>query len=134
MITIEGVNPRMIANNLTPFRPIHPGEILKDEIEYRGLSRRLLAEQMGVPYSMLNSILNGRHPVTVEFAMLFGAVLDLDAKPLISMQADYDYQTINQNKTFTSRLAELRKMAVVFQQPTKKGHFATSKNVRSVMA
>ena len=25
----------MIANKLTPFYPIHPGEILKDEIEYR---------------------------------------------------------------------------------------------------
>ena len=35
MIKIEGVDPKMIANNLTPSEPIHPGEILKDEIEYR---------------------------------------------------------------------------------------------------
>ena len=34
MIKIEGVDPKMIANNLTPSEPIHPGEILKDEIEY----------------------------------------------------------------------------------------------------
>ena len=32
MIKIEGVDPKMIANNLTPSEPIHPGEILKDEI------------------------------------------------------------------------------------------------------
>jgi len=25
----------MIANNLTPYEPTHPGEILKDEIKYR---------------------------------------------------------------------------------------------------
>ena len=37
MIKIEGVDPKMIANNLTPSEPIHPGEILKDEIEYRGI-------------------------------------------------------------------------------------------------
>ena len=28
----------MIANNMTSAFPTHPGEILKDEIEYRGIS------------------------------------------------------------------------------------------------
>lgn len=48
MITLKGVDPRMIANNLTPSELIHPGEMIKDEIEYRGLSQRKLAEQMGI--------------------------------------------------------------------------------------
>ena len=30
MTTLEGVNPQMIANNLKPFQPTHPGEVLKD--------------------------------------------------------------------------------------------------------
>ena len=38
MITINGVEPNMIANNLTPAFPTHPGEVLKEEIEYRGIS------------------------------------------------------------------------------------------------
>jgi hypothetical protein len=42
MIQLKGVDPRMIANNLTPYEPTHPGEILKDEIEYRGLSRDII--------------------------------------------------------------------------------------------
>ena len=130
MITLPGVDPRMIANNLMPFEPTHPGEILKDEIEYRGLSQRDLAEQMGVSYATLNSILNSKHPVTAEYAMLFEAVLDVDAMPLISMQADYDYQIANRNKTFVSRLAKLREMSVVFQQPT----FTTQKRVHPVTA
>jgi plasmid maintenance system antidote protein VapI len=33
----------MIANNLTPYEPTHPGEVLKEEIEYRGISQRKLA-------------------------------------------------------------------------------------------
>ena len=37
MITLKGVDPTMIANNLTPSEPVHPGEILKDEIAYRGI-------------------------------------------------------------------------------------------------
>ena len=38
----------MVANKLTPFYPIHPGEILKDEVEYRKISQRALARQMGI--------------------------------------------------------------------------------------
>ena len=37
-VTIQGIDPGMIANNLTPAYPTHPGEILKDEIEYREIS------------------------------------------------------------------------------------------------
>ena len=48
MITLKGVDPRMIANNLTPSEPIHQGEMIKDESDYRGLSQRKLAEQMGI--------------------------------------------------------------------------------------
>ena len=60
MIEIQGTDPTMIANNLTPAYPTHPGEVLKDEIEYRKLSQRKLAEQMGISYKMLNDILNCR--------------------------------------------------------------------------
>ncbi|KAA6307608.1 Antitoxin HigA, partial [termite gut metagenome] len=57
MITLKGIDPRMIANNLTPYEPTHPGEILKEEIESRGISQRKLAAQMGVAYSVLNEVL-----------------------------------------------------------------------------
>lgn len=66
MIKIEGVDPKMIANNLTPFEPTHPGEVIKDEIEYRGLSQRKLAAQMGISPTLLNEILNGKRAVSVQ--------------------------------------------------------------------
>ena len=37
----------MRANEMTPAFPTHPGDVLKDEIEYRGISQRQLAEEMG---------------------------------------------------------------------------------------
>ena len=40
MIKIDGIDPKMIANNLTSFEPMHPGEILKDEIGFRGVSQK----------------------------------------------------------------------------------------------
>ena len=114
MITINGVNPRMIANNLTPYEPTHPGELVKDEIEYRGISQRKLAKQMGVAYSVLNEVLNGKRPVTTEYALLFEAALGIDADPLVGMQTDYNLQTIRQNKSWNERLANIRKVAAAF--------------------
>jgi addiction module HigA family antidote len=113
MITLEGVDPRMIANNLTPYEPTHPGEILKEEIEYRGISQRKLAAQMGVSYSVLNEVLNAKRPVTTEYALLFEAALGIDAGIFIRMQADYDMQVTRENKSFADRLAQVRKMAAI---------------------
>ena len=70
MITLQGIDPKMIANNLTPSNPIHPGELIKDEIEYRGISQRKLALQMGVSPTLLNEILNGKRSVSTEYALL----------------------------------------------------------------
>jgi hypothetical protein len=39
MITSKRIDPRMIANNLTLYAPTHPGELLKEEIEYRGIKQ-----------------------------------------------------------------------------------------------
>ena len=60
MTTLEGVDPKMIANNLRSYQPTHPGEVLKDELEYRGISQRSLAREMGISYSVLNEVLNGK--------------------------------------------------------------------------
>lgn len=111
MITLKGVDPKMIANNLTPSEPVHPGEILKDEIEYRGLSQQKLASQMGISPSLLNEILNGKRAVSTEYALLFEAALDIDAEPLVKMQANYDMQKAKSNKSFLERLANVRKLA-----------------------
>jgi addiction module HigA family antidote len=114
MITLKGVDPRMIANNLTPYEPTHPGEILKGEVEYRGISQRKLAAKMGVAYSVLNEVLNAKRPVTTEYALLFEAALGIDAEPLIGMQADYNIQVMRKNKSFADRLAEIKKVVAVF--------------------
>jgi len=94
-------------------RPIHPGEVIKDEIEYRGISQGKLATQMGMSYKMMNHILNEHRPVTTQTALLFEAALGIPADSLIRLQADYNLQVINQDKSFASRLAKIRKMVAV---------------------
>ena len=102
-----------ITDNLTPAIPTHPGEILKDEIEFRGISQRQLAEQMGVQYSVLNEILNKRRPLTEKTALLFEAALGIDAEPLMRLQLKYNMQTVRKDKSFTERLAKIRKVAAL---------------------
>ncbi len=106
-------NNAMCANRLTPAYPTHPGEILKEEIEYRGISQRKLADRMGMPYSVLNEILNAHRPLTEKTAMLFEAVLDIDAEPLMRLQLKYNMLAIRKEKSFMERLAQIRKVAAV---------------------
>ena len=103
MITLQGIDPKMIANNLTPSNPIHPGELIKDEIEYRGISQRKL----------LNEILNGKRSVSTEYALLFEAALGIDAEVWIRQQARYDMQMAKSDTSFLERLAHIRKIAAV---------------------
>ena len=101
----------MIANNTTPIFPPHPGEILKDEIEYRGISQRKLAEEMGIAYSALNEILNARRPVTEKTALLLEAALGVNAEPLLKMQMRYNIQLTRKDATFMKRLSQVRRIA-----------------------
>jgi addiction module HigA family antidote len=102
------------ANKMEPFQPTHPGEVIKDEIEYRGISQRALAAQIGVSYTQLNEVLNGKRTLNTEMALLISAALDIDAEPLLAMQMRYDVITARRNQSFVSRLKSIRKIAATF--------------------
>ena len=96
------------------FSPTHPGEVLKDEIEYRKISQTQLAKQMGMSYKILNDILNERRPITTTTAMMFEAALGVPAYSLINIQNEYNLQVASRDKSLSAKLAEIRKMASMF--------------------
>jgi addiction module HigA family antidote len=100
-----------MANMRFGFTPTHPGEVLKDEIEFRKLSQTRLAKQMGMSYKILNDILNERRPITTTTAMMFEAALGVPAYSLINIQTKYNMQVASQDKSLLERLAQIRKMA-----------------------
>jgi len=104
----------MEANKMEPFEPTHPGEVIKDEIEYRGISQRALAAQIGVSYTQLNEVLNGKRTLNTELALLISAALGIDAEPLLSMQIRYNVINAQRNQSFVSRLKSIRKFAAAF--------------------
>lgn len=107
------MDERKCANRLTPAYPTHPGEIIKDEIEFRGISQRRLAENMGMQYSVLNEILNAHRPLTEKTALMIEAALGIDAEPLMRLQLKYNMQTTKKDATFMERLSQIRKVAAV---------------------
>ena len=92
-------------------RPIHPGELLKEEVENRKLPQTKLAAQTGISYKVLNDILNCRRPLTTSTALLFEAALGISAGLLMRMQLDYNMQLAESDQTLMERLKQVRKYA-----------------------
>lgn len=93
--------------------PTHPGDVLKEEIEVRKISQKKFSEILGVPYTMLNEILNGKRSVTCDFALMVEAALGINPELLINMQTRYNMATSRKNKTFLDRLSSIRRIAAV---------------------
>ena len=95
------------------YSPTHPGEVVKDEIEYRGISQRALAESVGMTYSVINEILNGRRPVSTRTALMFEAALGIPAYILVRLQEKYDMQTAKADRELSARLRKIRRFEPV---------------------
>jgi addiction module HigA family antidote len=50
-------------------QPVHPGEILRDELEALSLSANALSKALGVPVNRITAILNGQRGVTANTAL-----------------------------------------------------------------
>jgi len=102
-----------MGNLGNPFIPIHPGGLIKDELEYRGISQRSFALKFGVSYPMLNEILNGKRPISTDFALFLEASLGVSAGLLVRMQTSYDLQVAQKDKKLSERLNHIRKIAAI---------------------
>ena len=89
----------------------HPGSVIKDEIESRGISQRKLAELTGIGYTVINEILNGHRPLTERSALLIAAALDIDSDPLLRLQYKYNMQTLMKDESFLKRLKTIKGFA-----------------------
>ncbi len=94
--------------------PTHPGEILKEELESRGITQKRFAEVIGVPYTQLNEILNGKRSVSTDFALMMEAAIGINPELLINMQNRYNMALSRRKNILTERLKNIRKACAVF--------------------
>lgn len=91
----------------TSFIPTHPGEVLKDELSSRGISQKEFAKRIGIPYTMLNDILNEKRPLSAVNAILVECALGISADLLIGLQTDYNMYFARRDKSVRSKAAQI---------------------------
>lgn len=95
--------------------PTHPGDVLKEELECRGISQKKMAELLAMPYTQLNEILNAKRPVSTDFALMVEAALGINPELLINMQNRYNMSVAKQRPSFLERLGSIsRRCASAF--------------------
>ena len=70
--------------------PVHPGELLFEEIATRDLTVEALALKLRVPADHLGEIIQGRRAVSAETALRLGRFLGTGAVFWLNLQSAYD--------------------------------------------
>lgn len=112
-VQLPNIDPHMIANNLVASNPMHPGELLRDELEARGITQKHLSEELGIRRSILSEIIHGKRSISTEYALLFEAALGIDADFWLKLQADYNKEIAKADAGFMQRLNRIRQIAAV---------------------
>ena len=68
----------MKTKQIAPAKAIHPGEILKDELDAREISQKEFAIKLGIQPTQLNEIIKGKRGITAEHAVLIGKALEME--------------------------------------------------------
>lgn len=79
-----------------PRTPIHPGEVLGDELEETGLSAKKLADVIHVPPNRLYQILAGKRNITADTALRLSRYLGMSADFWMNLQSAYDLDLARQ--------------------------------------
>ena len=70
---------------------IHPGEILyHDFLAPSGITQSQFAEHLGVPFQMINQIINRKRAISPQNAWRFAQALGTSPEFWMELQADYD--------------------------------------------
>jgi addiction module HigA family antidote len=68
----------------------HPGEVLRDELEARGLSAHALALSLRLPASRISQIVRGRRAITPETALRLARYFGSSPAIWLRLQVAYD--------------------------------------------
>ena len=89
--------------------PIHPGEVLREELEILGLSAAEFSRQLNVPTNRITGILNEKRAITADTALRLGHWFGTSAEMWLNLQ-----------KLYELRLAENEKGAEIRKLPKRK--------------
>ena len=71
-------------------RAVHPGEILKEELETLGVSQTELARQINVPPNRISQVIAGKRSVTGDTALRLGHWFGVEPQFWLNLQTQFD--------------------------------------------
>ena len=71
-------------------RPVHPGEILREELDGLGLSANALAKALGVPVNRVTMILNGQRGVSADTALRLARYFGTTPRLWLNLQKTWE--------------------------------------------
>jgi addiction module HigA family antidote len=77
-------------------RAVHPGEILKGELDELGVTPTEFARQIDVPPNRISQIIAGKRAVTGDTALRFGHWFGTDPQFWLNLQGAYDIRIAEQ--------------------------------------
>ena len=76
--------------------PIHPGELLLDELNEIGVSLNELGRALRVPMNRISAIVNGKRSITVDTAMRLARYFGASPQYWLNLQNAYDLEVAAQ--------------------------------------
>lgn len=77
-------------------RPIHPGEVLRDELVEIGMTANAFAHALHVPANRITYILNGNRAITADTALRFSRFFGTTPEFWLNLQIAYDLKIARQ--------------------------------------
>jgi HTH-type transcriptional regulator/antitoxin HigA len=105
-----------------------PGESVMEELEERGWSQRDLAAIMGVQPSVVNGIVKGTKPISLDLAQNLAAAFGTSAQYWINMDTAYRLKLSSQPHVATSIRSSLYEVAPV-NEMIKRGWIESAQDV-----
>jgi len=90
-------------------RPIHPGEILADELKELRITPTELARQIKVPANRISQIINGKRAITGDTALRLAHWFGMNPRFWLNLQMAYELETAE--KAIGSLVAKLPRRA-----------------------
>ena len=74
------------------FSPIHPGKVLREDLQDIEVSLNQLARDLRVPMNRISGIVNGKRSITADTAMRLARYFGTSAQYWMNLQTAYDLQ------------------------------------------
>ena len=78
------------------YTPVHPGEVLQDELEEVGLTQSALAEHIGVLPKTINEICRGKRGISADMAMRLSKALGGSPQFWLNLQNSWEISQLDE--------------------------------------